>query len=61
MRLPRRACRVALMAVAPGVRNVTFTTPLTHYSLLGVTEAVLGVKLLGHAQPSPAMRAASGL
>lgn len=59
--LRSRACHVALIAIAPWVKNVTFTTPLTHYSLLGVTEALLGVKLLGHALPSPAMRAAFGL
>jgi phosphatidylinositol-3-phosphatase len=61
VRLQSSACHVAMIAIAPWVKNVTFTTPLTHYSLLGVTEALLGVKLLGHAQPSPAMRAAFGL
>jgi hypothetical protein len=54
--------RVPLLALAavltPGRR---VSSPQSHYSLLGVTEEVLGLGLLGEASRAPSLRAALGL
>ncbi len=55
------SCRVAMIAIAPWVKKAQFAGRLSHYSLLGETELLLGLKMVEHAHSSASMRAAFGL